>query len=556
MRSAATNFFNPLPPWHGGFRNSSRTNRKLRTICLENSWFCTCPGSSARCGSRNLQHSTSRSSTPPLGASSTTSWNRAQLEEDEQDEPSFLQGKPLEPSLSSTSLAEEDTLPSLEEMSSTVHSLILAGGASNNPLALFRAVAAIPLGCTYRMVDVPISNCMTSGISKMYVLTQYMNASLNNHIATAYRPATFGGQARRGWVEVLAATQTPQCSTWSAGSADAVRWHLRTVFDPVSGAPPPQDLLVLSGQALYKMDFRELVALHRKSGSDVTIATISVSRERAGRLGIVRVSSVTGRVTAFVEKPGEEALEQMAHASSYSTAEEPFEASMGVYVFRREVLENLLLDRDSFTGRTQDIHFGRDVIPHALRAGYRVFAHHFSGYWRDVTKLRDYYTANLKFTSTDSPFSPASLESFMHAEPRMLPPSVVADSEIIGSLLGGGSWVIGSRVSHSVIGQCASVASGCVIEDSLVLGSDFKQQDPRRRPPDMEEQAVLSHLGIREGCVIRNAIIDKNACIGAGSRIVNAHGVTEADRKDLGYVIQDGIVTVLKNAVIPPGTVI
>jgi len=351
---------------------------------------------------------------------------------------------------------EDDVHPSLEEMSTKIHSLILAGGASDNPLARYRAVAAIPLGCTYRMVDVPISNCMASGITKMYVLTQYMNASLNNHVATAYRPAPFGGQSKRGWVEILATTQTPDRDQWSAGSADAVRWHLQTIFSPECGEESPSHLLVLSGQALYNMDFRDLIALHNRSEADVTIATHSVSRERAEHLGVARVSQQTGQVTAFAEKPERETLDQMAHASMYSTAEEPFEASMGIYVFRREVLEDLLLGDDNFASPKQDLHFGRDVIPHALRAGYRVFAHHFNGYWKDVSRLQDYYTANLAFTTSDTPFSPTTLENFMHAEPKMLPPAIISDAEINSSLVGAGSWVWLPIIRIMIMRTCAS----------------------------------------------------------------------------------------------------
>mmetsp|Transcript_18382 Transcript_18382/g.51509 ORF Transcript_18382/g.51509 Transcript_18382/m.51509 type:complete len:504 (+) Transcript_18382:245-1756(+) len=394
--------------------------------------------------------------------------------------------------LTATSMAEDDWRPSLEEMSTQVHSLILAGGASDNPLAMYRAVAAIPMGCSYRMVDVPISNCMKSGISKMWVLTQYMSASLNNHISTAYAPATFGGPSSRGFVEVLATTQTPTQTKMSAGSADAVRYHLQTILDVETGITPPTDVLVLSGQALYSMDFRELVALHKKSSADVTIATLSVSRERAQGLGLARVNAHTGQVTAFVEKPELKVLDQMAHSSIHSTAERPFEASMGIYVFRRDVLENLLLKTDNFTARnSQDIHFGRDVIPHALRAGYRVCAKHFDGYWRDVTRLKDYYQASLSFTGSDSPFSPAMLEGFMRAEPKMLAPSVFSNSEVNSSQIGAGSWVIGSRLDNSVIGQCASIAPGCVIEDSLILGSDFPQQDPRTRDPSQVRLPLL-----------------------------------------------------------------
>lgn len=447
------------------------------------------------------------------------------------------------PSNNGNGAGKQTSGPPLNE---SVQAIVLAGGPSNNALARFRAMPAVKLGSNMQLIDVPISNCIKSGINKMYVLTQFNSHTLNTHIAANYPPVVFGGPQKRGFVDVLTASQTPKSANWYKGSADAVRQQLDSILDAFRGMALPDELLVLSGQALYRMDYADLLQTHRSNNADITIATHAVGFGQASFRGCCKVEPDTGCISSFREKPTGDELESMRNVSKNATEQDPFEASMGVYVFKRDVLVNLLRD-------TQSAHFGNDVIPDALGSGLKVIAHHFDGYWRDISNLRDFFEVNLEMTSPGSPITVFDVEESIVSRGHILPPAMIHKCEIMHTLVGEGSALRGSYIKGSVVGCNTFVSNGCHIEDSLLMGNDNYTNDRER---DRAHQQGLSVLGIGENTVIKRAIIDDNASVGRNCQIVNKEGVEEADHTKEGYVIQHGIVVVLKGAIIPDGTVI
>jgi glucose-1-phosphate adenylyltransferase len=437
-------------------------------------------------------------------------------------------------------------------LSDSVHGVILAGGPADNPLARFRAMPAVELGANTQLIDVTISNCIRSGINKIYVLTQFNSHQLNTHITTNYPPAVFGSITRQGYVDVLAAQQTATEKDWYKGSADAVRRNLPMILEPFRGAALPDELLVLSGQALYRMDYGDLINTHRSTGADITIATHSVGWGQAQLRGLCRVDPDTGLVGDFTEKPTGKRLEEMAHASKHASSDDPFEASMGVYVFKSEVLVELLQGGRELVGRKEppSTHFGHDVIPQALREKKKVVAHHYDGYWRDINSLRDFYEVNLELAQPGAPISIYDVDEAIVSRGHILPPSLIHDSEIENTLIGEGSVLVGSTIRGSVIGCNTYVAKGCHIENSLIMGNDNYTNDRMRAEARAMGESVL---GIGENTYIKGAIVDDNASVGSNVRIENKEGVKESDRTSQGYVIQDGIPVVLKGAIIPDG---
>ncbi|KAK9831226.1 hypothetical protein WJX74_008354 [Apatococcus lobatus] len=440
-------------------------------------------------------------------------------------------------------------LVSSEDVTQNVHAVILAGGPSDNPMARYRAMPSMELGSNTQLIDVPISNCIRSGINKMYVLTQFNSHLLNAHVGRSYPPLVFGSPKTQGFVDVLACHQTPDYDSWYRGSADAVRRNLPVIMEPHRGAGLPEEVVILSGQALYRMDYRELLATHRQAGADVTIATHSVGWGQAKLRGLARVDPDTGLVTDFSEKPAGPQLQRMAHASKHATPDYPFEASMGVYVFTRDALTRLLTENEEHFGTDAgpDTHFGHDVMPHALRAGLRVGAHHFGGYWREISTLRDFFEVNLELASPTSPVSLFDVDDAIVSRGQMLPPAIMHRCQISNSLIGEGTVVQGSILSNSVLGCNAFIDNDCTIENSLIMGNDTYTNEPSRRRSREKGEAVL---GIGSGTTIKNAIVDDNAAVGRNCMIANLEGVHEADRTQAGYVIHDGILLVLKGSVI------
>ena len=408
--------------------------------------------------------------------------------------------------------------------------VILGGGigARLHPLTRERSKPAVPFGGKYRLVDVPISNCLNSGIRRMFVLTQFNSASLNNHVTRTYRFDNFG----RSFVDILAAEQTPEAKDWYQGTADAVRKNLRHIVNH----PGVERALVLSGDQLYRMDFRDVVSQHEASGAEVTVAATTVRREDASRYGILKVDA-SKKVTRFTEKPAVDALE------GFETGDGKYLGSMGIYLFNRSVLEEELLQSEAND-------FGHGILP-ALVGPRGLFAYVFDGYFEDVGTIGSFYQANLDLTDPLPRFNFYEPLAPIYTHPRFLPGSKIDDCTIVRSLVTEGVILNQCRVERSVLGVRARVAKGASLKEALIMGADFYQL-----PHEVEADLAAGRppMGIGEDAVIERAIVDKNARIGKGVRIVNEQAVTEADGEN--YFIRDGIVVIPKNVTVPDGTVV
>ena len=427
----------------------------------------------------------------------------------------------------------------------SVLAIILGGGAGTRlyPLTKFRAKPAVSLAGKYRLIDIPVSNCINSEIHKIYILTQFNSASLNRHIARTYQFSQF----TEGFVEVLAAQQTPDSPSWFQGTADAVRKYLWMVE-----AWDVEDVLILSGDHLYRMDYSLFVERHRSTGADITLSVIPIGYKQASSFGLMKIDA-GGRVVDFYEKPKGDALETMKVDTTTLglTPEQakasPFIASMGIYVFRKQVLVDLLRKNLSQTD------FGKEIIPSSAR-DYNVQAYLFDGYWEDIGTIEAFYEANLALTMQPQPrFSFYDEHSPIYTRSRYLPPSKLLDCHITEASIAEGCILKNCRVHHAVIGLRQRINADCVVEDALLMGADYYE-------PLSESSQHLTRgkipMGIGQGSIIRRTIIDKNARIGRNVQIVNKENVQEAEREDLGFYIRSGIVVVLKNAVIPDGMVI
>jgi glucose-1-phosphate adenylyltransferase len=426
-----------------------------------------------------------------------------------------------------------------------VLSIILGGGAGTRlyPLTKLRAKPAVPVAGKYRLIDIPVSNCINSEIFKIYVLTQFNSASLNRHIARAY---TFAGFSE-GFVEVLAAQQTPENPSWFQGTADAVRQYLWLLEEW-----NVDEFMILSGDHLYRMDYRLFVERHRQTNADITLSVIPMDERRASDFGLMKIDD-SGRVIDFSEKPKGDALKQMQVDTTVLGLTEqqaklqPYIASMGIYVFKKEVLIKLLKESLERTD------FGKEIIPDAAK-DHNVQAYLFDGYWEDIGTIDSFYHANLALTQQPlPPFSFYDEQAPIYTRARYLPPSKLLDCQITQTIIGEGCILKNCRIEHSVLGVRARVDSGCIIEDSLLMGADFYQTSVERK--GIQEQGNIP-IGIGADTIVRRAIIDKNAHIGHDVRIINKDNVQEANREGQGFYIRSGIVVVLKNAVIPDGTII
>ena len=426
-----------------------------------------------------------------------------------------------------------------------VLSIILGGGAGTRlyPLTKLRAKPAVPVAGKYRLIDIPVSNCINSEIFKIYVLTQFNSASLNRHIARTYNFTGFS----EGFVEVLAAQQTPENPNWFQGTADAVRQYLWLLEEWDA-----DEYLILSGDHLYRMDYRQFIQRHRETNADITLSVIPIDERRASDFGLMKIDG-SGRVIDFSEKPKGEALIQMQVDTSVLglTKEQaklqPYIASMGIYVFKKEVLFKLL--RESLE-RTD---FGKEIIPDASK-DYNVQAYLFDDYWEDIGTIEAFYHANLALTQQPQPpFSFYDEKAPIYTRARYLPPSKLLDCQVTESMISEGCILKNCRIQHSVLGVRSRIESGCLIEESLLMGADFYQASVERQS-NVEQGDVP--VGIGSDSIIRRAIIDKNASIGHDVKIINKDNVQEADRESQGFYIRSGIVVVLKNAVIADGTII
>ncbi|MDA0672372.1 MAG: glucose-1-phosphate adenylyltransferase [Cyanobacteria bacterium] len=426
-----------------------------------------------------------------------------------------------------------------------VLAIILGGGAGTRlyPLTKFRAKPAVSLAGKYRLIDIPVSNCINSEIYKIYVLTQFNSASLNRHIARAYMFSQFS----EGFAEVLAAQQTPESPSWFQGTADAVRKYL-WLFESWD----VDEFLILSGDHLYRMDYSLFVERHRSTNADITLSVVPIEEKTASSFGLMKIDG-SGRVVDFYEKPKGDALRQMQVDTTTLglTAEEakakPYIASMGIYVFKKQVLVDLL------RRNLEQTDFGKEIIPSSAK-DYNVQAYLFDGYWEDIGTMEAFYHANLALTiQPQPPFSFYHEDAPIYTRSRYLPPSKLLDCHVTESIIGEGCILKNCQVNHSVIGLRQRIHENCVIQDALLMGADYYE-------PMSESSRHLTRgkipIGIGEGTTIRRAIIDKNARIGRNVQIVNKENIEEAEREDLGFYIRSGIVVVLKNAVIPDGMVI
>ncbi len=423
--------------------------------------------------------------------------------------------------------------------------IILGGGAGTRlyPLTKLRAKPAVPLAGKYRLIDIPVSNCINSEIIKIYVLTQYNSASLNRHLTRSYNFAGFND----GFVEVLAAQQTSENPDWFQGTADAVRQYLWLLEEW-----DVDEYVILSGDQLYRMDYSKFVQRHRETNADITLSVVPMDEKRASAFGLMKIND-QGRVVSFSEKPKGDALKAMQvdtttlGLDSQKAMEMPYIASMGIYVFKKEVLVNLLKQNLKQTD------FGGEIIPGAAK-DHNIQAYLFKDYWEDIGTIEAFYEANLALTQQPTPpFSFYDKKFPIYTRSRYLPPTKLLDCQVTESMIGEGCILKECRINHSVLGVRTRVEKGCVIEDSLLMGSDY-YENPVQRKADLEGGSIP--IGIGQGSTIRRAIIDKNARIGQNVMIVNKDRVEEAEREELGYYIRSGITVVLKNAVIPDGTVI
>ncbi|UCE07488.1 MAG: glucose-1-phosphate adenylyltransferase [bacterium] len=423
-----------------------------------------------------------------------------------------------------------------------VIAVILGGGRGKRlfPLTLERAKPAVGFAGKYRLIDIPISNCINSGIKRMFVLTQFLSASLHHHIMQTYQFDSFSG----GFIDILAAEQTPQKDEWFRGTADAVRATFRHTM--YYGA---EHILILSGDHLYRMDYSDLIDYHVERAGDITVCVYPVTRAEAPELGLLKVDS-TGQIEQFSEKPKDlkvidqfKAPKRVFESIGLVFDSDRYLASMGIYVFKPDVLRETLSDH-------KKTDFGKHIIPESIHQ-YRVIAYPFADYWKDIGTIRSFFEANISLAQPDPPFKLYYPNWPFYTRTRSLPPSRIIQSEIRDSLLGDGSDIIGARIVDSIIGVRSNVREGTRLKDVVMMGADFFETEDTTISLDTAEED-LPPLGIGRNCIIERAIIDKNARIGDGVIIRPKPDVEEF--KGTNYWIKDGITIIPKGAVIMAGT--
>ncbi len=417
--------------------------------------------------------------------------------------------------------------------------VVLGGGQGSRlmPLTKYRSKPAVPLAGKYRLIDIPLSNCLNSGLNRIYVLTQFLSVSLHRHIRGTYRFDNFSG----GFVEILAAQQTMAEGTdWYQGTADAVRKNLRYLTQP-----GVKDVVILSGDQLYRMDFRQMLKTHRDSGAEITIAAKPVHSSEASGLGIMRADD-SGRVVRFAEKPkSEDALAPVRTAPDWIDAQglpshgRDCLASMGIYVFNAEVLNQVLEDN-------QHSDFGKEVFPSAID-NRKVQLHLFDGYWEDIGTIRSFFEANLQLARPEAPFELTTQAAPIYSRPRFLPPTRFDGATIEGSLVADGCIIeSGAHIANSVIGLRCKIGRNVSIRDSVIMGADFYEKDRDSK----QHSDSWPAMGIGDGSLIERAIVDKNCRIGPGSRILNPGDCPDRDVNDVCF-LRDGILVVEKDACLP-----
>jgi glucose-1-phosphate adenylyltransferase len=423
-----------------------------------------------------------------------------------------------------------------------VLAVIMGGGRGTrlHPLTEERCKPAVPLAGKYRLVDIPISNCINSDINRIFILTQFNTASLHRHIQSTYHFDPFGG----GFVDILSAEQTEKSLDWYQGTADAVRRNLQHFR-----ASPHEIVLILSGDQLYRMDFRDIIERHIATNADVTLATVPFPVSKVEGLGLTRVHDDLS-IAQFVEKPKDPAIIASLALSSVieSRLKTPSDekhclASMGIYVFNRDVLA------DSLTNNMAD--FGKEVIP-GLLGKKKLFAYIFEGYWEDIGTVKAFFDANLALAQPLPPFNFFDATSPIYTQDRYLPASKLNKCDIDHVVIGDGSILTDSTMKHCVIGIRSYIGEGCVLEDTIVMGSDQYET-----PGQLEENVAKNRprIGLGKHCHVKHAIIDKNARIGDNS-VLSADGKADGEYAGGGVIIRDGVLVVRKGAVLPAGTVV
>ncbi|KAL9994773.1 putative glucose-1-phosphate adenylyltransferase [Helianthus debilis subsp. tardiflorus] len=435
----------------------------------------------------------------------------------------------------------------------TVASIILGGGAGTRlfPLTNKRAKPAVPIGGCYRLIDVPMSNCINSGIRKIFILTQFNSFSLNRHLAKTYNFGN-GMSFGDGFVEVLAATQTPgeAGKKWFQGTADAVRQFIWLFEDAKN--KNVENILILSGDHLYRMDYMDFVQKHVDTNADITVSCIPMDDSRASDYGLMKIDE-TGRIVHFAEKPKGNLLKSMQvdttllGLSDYEALQNPYIASMGVYVFKTDVLLELLKWKYPSCND-----FGSEIIPYAV-AEHNVQAYLFKDYWEDIGTIKSFFDANLALTEQPPKFDFNDPKTPFFTSPRFLPPTKVERCRIIDAIISHGCFLRECSVEHSVVGIRSRLDQGVELKDTMMMGADYYQTDS-------EIAALVATgrvpIGVGPNTKITNCIIDKNARIGRDVVIKNKDNVEEADRSDEGFYIRSGITVIIKNATIKDGTVV
>lgn len=425
-----------------------------------------------------------------------------------------------------------------------VIAVILGGGRGTRlfPLTRDRAKPSVPIAGKFRLVDIPISNCLHSGLDRIFVLTQFNSVSLNRHIAQAYRFDTY----RRGFVQILAAQQTLMGDEWYQGTADAVKHNQPYILNPRF---PDEYILILAGDHLYRMDYRKMLAVHTDTKADITVSVIPVSKNVTSGLGILQTDA-KGRITDFVEKPQtEEELQKLRVEPDVFTSRgiEPkgreYIASMGIYIFNRNVIQDVLKD-------DTNVDFGKDIIPKSI-AKRTVSAYFFDGYWEDIGTIRSFYSANIALTDISPEFNFYDEQAPIYTNRRHLPSTKVNSSSVRSSILAEGSIIDDSELDRTIVGIRSIISNGSRVYQSVLMGADFYESDSLRSE---NAKAGIPNVGIGEKCLIQNAIIDKNARIGDNAVIANTKNLDSFDADN--YYIRDGIVIVPKDATILPDTII
>jgi len=421
----------------------------------------------------------------------------------------------------------------------SVVAVILGGGAGSRlyPLTSTRSKPAVPIAGKYRLVDIPISNCINSSINRMFVLTQYNSASLNKHIKNTYQFSAFS----KGFVDILAAEQTPDSLGWFQGTADAVRQSLKHIgnndFDYV---------LILSGDQLYQMDFGEMIDNHAAKGADITIATIPVGEREAPEFGILK-SDDEHLITSFIEKPKKELLPEWVSDTGADMQYQGrnYLASMGIYIFNRKLLFDLL-EKD----KKDATDFGKEIIPSSI-GKHKVISYQYDGYWTDIGNIYSFFEANLALTLEIPLFNLFDNKNVVYSRARMLPPAKISGTTLERTLIAEGCIINASRVENSVVGIRSRIGQGSTIVSCYMMGSDYYET---LAEITHNAERSLPKLGIGDRCYIKNVIIDKNCRIGNDVRINGGAHLPDADHSL--YVVKDGIVVLKKGAVLPDGFVI